>query len=209
MTQKFLNILVVGSFNQLENFNKFFYIIFLKWLDLYMYQIVCQKLNIILVTFSFLNRAISVFSKNESMRDYQTIDIYIALIFRTLQLKINYIDLKNYKSQFYSIGIILSLLKLLITKSVRRNLKGAKILLTFFLKKLIKQYRYKSCILNIKGLSKSYLKIFYFLNDLFEYLYVKNFIWLPLKSWNKNNVKIIKSIKRRIRKKLIKLEYKI
>lgn len=209
MTQKFLNILVVGSFNQLENFNKFFYIIFLKWLDLYMYQIVCQKLNIILVTFSFLNRAISVFSKNESMRDYQTIDIYIALIFRTLQLKINYIDLKNYKSQFYSIGIILSLLKLLITKSVRRNLKGAKILLTFFLKKLIKQYRYKSCILNIKGLSKSYLKIFYFLNDLFEYLYVKNFIWIPLKSWNKNNVKIIKSIKRRIRKKLIKLEYKI
>lgn len=209
MTQKFLNILVVGSFNQLENFNKFFYIIFLKWLDLYMYQIVCQKLNIILVTFSFLNRTISVFSKNESMRDYQTIDIYIALIFRTLQLKINYIDLKNYKSQFYSIGIILSLLKLLITKSVRRNLKGAKILLTFFLKKLIKQYRYKSCILNIKGLSKSYLKIFYFLNDLFEYLYVKNFIWIPLKSWNKNNVKIIKSIKRRIRKKLIKLEYKI
>jgi len=141
--------------------------------------------------------------------NFNEIDLYFAIIFKSLQLKINYTDIKKFKSQFYSIGILLALLKLIISKSVRRNIKGIKIILTFFLKKVSKQYRNKNCILNIKGLSKLYLKIFYFLSDLFEYLNVKNIIWIPLKSWNKTNIKIVKSIKRRIKKKLIKLEYKI
>jgi hypothetical protein len=121
-----------------------------------------------------LNKNINILKL--TFNHFNDIELYFAIIFKSLQLKINYVDLKNYRSQFYSIGIILSLLKLMISKSVRRNIKGAKILLTFFLKKMLKQYRNKICVLNIKGLSKFYLKIFYFLNDLFENMEIKNLI---------------------------------
>jgi hypothetical protein len=58
-------------------------------------------------------------------------------------------------------------------------------------------------------LSKFYLKIFYFLGDLFKHLNVQTVVWVPLKSWNKSKMKVVKSIKRRVKKKLIKLEYKV
>ena len=202
-----IDVISINSIKNFENFNKKFYNIFIKWFEIYYIFISLKLLNINFNIFVFLNKSINTLKF--IFNNFNDIDLYFAIVFKTLQLKLNYTDIKNFKSQFYSIGILLSLLKLIISKSVRRNIKGIKILMTFFLKKIIKQYRNKNCILNIKGLSKLYLKIFYFLGDLFENLNIKNLIWIPLKSWNKNNIKIVKSIKRRIKKKLIKLEYKI
>ena len=202
-----IDVISINSIKNFENFNKKFYNIFIKWFEIYYIFISLKLLNINFNVFVFLNKSINTLKF--IFNNFNDIDLYFAIVFKTLQLKLNYTDIKNFKSQFYSIGILLSLLKLIISKSVRRNIKGIKILMTFFLKKIIKQYRNKNCILNIKGLSKLYLKIFYFLGDLFENLNIKNLIWIPLKSWNKNNIKIVKSIKRRIKKKLIKLEYKI
>lgn len=93
------------------------------------------------------------------------------------------------------------------SKSVRRNMKGIKILLVFLIKKIARQYKNKNCVLSIKGLSKWYLKIFYLLGDLFIKLNIRNIVWVPLRSWNKSKIKIVRSIKRRIKKKLTKLEY--
>ena len=202
-----IDVISINSIKNFENFNKKFYNIFIKWFEIYYIFISLKLLNINFNIFVFLNKSINTLKF--IFNNFNDLDLYFAIVFKTLQLKLNYTDIKNFKSQFYSIGILLSLLKLIITKSVRRNIKCIKIVMTIFLKKIIKQYRNKNCILNIKGLSKLYLKIFYFLGDLFENLNIKNLIWIPLKSWNKNNIKIVKSIKRRIKKKLIKLEYKI
>lgn len=100
------------------------------------------------------------------------------------------------------------LLKIIVSKSLRRNVKGFKVLINFFSKKLIKTYKGKNILLKIKGLSKFYLKFFYNLTNFINSFKIKYLIWLPLKTWEKNNVKIIRSVKRRIKKKLIKLEYK-
>jgi hypothetical protein len=113
---------------------------------------------------------------------FNRIDLYFAVIFKTSQLKINYIDIKEDESQHYTIGGILSLLELMVSKSVRRNIKGVKILLIFLIKKIMKEYRNKNCILHIKGLSKLYLKIFYYLGNLFIHLNIKSIVWVPLRS---------------------------
>jgi len=163
------------------------------------------NLNLLILVYFF---KIKFLLKNfENNKDYN-IDLYCIFVCKSLHFKVNYYDLIKKIFQFYSIGLILILLKIIVSKSLRRNIKGFKILINFFAKKLLKFYKKKNVFLKVKGLSKFYLKFFYYLINLVNDFEIKYFVWLPLKSWEKNNIKIIKSIKRRIKKKLIKLEYK-
>ncbi len=140
--------------------------------------------------------------------DLAGLKFILILTFRSLHLRVNYYDLINYIIQYYSIGMLLSLFKLE-SKSYRRSLKGVKVLLSFLSKKISKKYFRLNSLLKINGLTKNYLKFFYLLTSILSALNVKVFMWAPIKSWNKNGIKKLKSIKRRIKKKLIKFEQKV
>jgi len=125
-----------------------------------------------------------------------------------MHLRVNYYDLLGYVFQYYSIGMLLNMFKLE-SKSYRRSLKGVKVLINFLSKKINRKYYKTLALIKVNGLTKNYLKFFYLLSSILNVLNVKVFLWNPIKSWNKNGVKKLKSIKRRIKKKLIKIEQKI
>ncbi len=140
--------------------------------------------------------------------DLTHLKFILILTFRSMHLRVNYYDLCSYVFQYYSIGMLLNMFKLE-SKSYRRSLKGVKVLINFLGKKISKKYFKSLALIKVNGLTKNYLKFFYLLSNILLTLNVKIFLWNPIKSWNKNGVKKIKSIKRRIKKKLIKIEQKI
>jgi hypothetical protein len=48
--------------------------------------------------------------------------------------------------------------------------------------------------------------LFFLLNNIYSSSNIKIFLFSPLKSWINNNYKTVKSIKKRIKKKIIKVE---
>jgi hypothetical protein len=135
-----------------------------------------KNFNVNLILFKFLIKNILQVKTLDEAFTLDAMNVYIAIIFKTLQLKINYLEFLTFKNLYYTIGLILSYLKLFVSKSVRRNIKGIKILLTFFVKRMIKEHKNAISIVGIKGLSKFYLKIFYFLGDLFKHLNVQTVV---------------------------------
>ncbi len=139
---------------------------------------------------------------------FSSFSYLLIMTFRSMHLRVNYYDIYNYIHQYYSIGMLLNMFKLE-SKSYRRSLKGIKVLLNFLSKKINKKYFRHVSLIKVNGLTKHYLKFFYLLSSVINILSVRVFLWNPIKSWDKNGVKKIKSIKRRIKKKLIKIEQKI
>ncbi len=200
---KYLSLL----FANLATINNFFFI----WALLKSW--IFQYLRIISVFGLSLNFCIFLFFQDKLiglklfMRDLTNLRLILILTFRSLHLRVNYYDLINHIFQYYSIGMLLNLFKLE-SKSYRRSLKGVKVLLNFLNKKINKRYFRVGSLLKINGLTKNYLKFFYLLTSILNALNVRVFVWTPIKSWSKCGVKKLKSIKRRIRKKLIKFEQK-
>lgn len=191
-----------SDFNKIVNFFK----LINNWVLKYMKILVILDICLTSYIFIFFQSKLYMSKKNNLSK--KDLSILLVLTFKALHLRANYYDLVNYVFQYYSIGILLNMLKLE-SKSVRHSLKGIKLLFGFLSKKFIKKNYKVNSLIKFNGLSKNYLKMFYMLSNLVNILNVKIFMFNPIKSWNKLKIKKVKSIKRRIKKKLIKFEQKI
>lgn len=205
MNKKYLYI-VINSYS--NNVFKIFSLVKLlnSWVLKYVKLISFSNISINLYIFIFFQDKLIRF--RNYINSLNNLTYLLILTFRSMHLRVNYYDLLNYFSQYYSIGMLLNMFKLE-SKSYRRSLKGVKVLLNFLSKKISKKYYRQLSFLKVNGITKNYLKFFYLLSSILSILTVKIFLWYPIKSWNKSGVKKIKSIKRRIKKKLIKLEQRV
>jgi hypothetical protein len=118
------------------------------------------------------------------------------------QPKINLLNLLLFKKNIYTIGLILKILNLF-KKCSRRSIPMLKYVLNFLFKKYSNDFYNKKIMLTIKGLKKNYIKIIYFLKFLINKFNINFFYINPIKTFTLIKIKKIRSIKRRIRKKLI------
>lgn len=177
-----------------------------KWAFKYIRAVVFLGINLNFSVFLFFHEKLLNFKK--FVNELTLLKFILIMTFRSMHLRVNYYDLLGYIFQYYSIGMLLNMFKLE-SKSYRRSLKGVKVLINFLSKKINRKYYKTLALIKVNGLTKNYLKFFYLLSSILNVLNVKIFLWNPIKSWNKNGVKKLKSIKRRIKKKLIKVEQKI
>jgi len=217
---KFSKNCVANSINK-QKFRKYAYFIFysgdiIKTINFFKlanswvlkYMKILTILDICLTNYIFIFFQNKFYMPKKNSLNKKDLSILLVLTLKALHLRVNYYDLINYVFQYYSIGILLNMLKLE-SKSTRHSLKGVKLLFGFLSKKFIKKNYKVNSLIKFNGLSKNYLKIFYMLSNLVNILNVRIFMFNPMKSWDKLKIKKIKSIKRRIKKKLIKFEQKI
>ena len=121
--------------------------------------------------------------------------------------KINLYDNFLKKNLNWSVGVLLKYLNIS-EKNIRRSFKGLKILINFILKKINKNFNNYNIILKIKGLKKNIVKIFNLFDLIFNNFKLNFFFISIFKNWDKKKIKILRFIKRRIRKKLIKIDNK-
>jgi hypothetical protein len=163
--------------NLFSNFN-----IIVNLYNIYLYIILNFKknyfnINVLLFFFKFkLIYNILNFNKN-----INSINNILILTFKNLHLKINFYNKNNYINLYLSIGIILNILKLK-TKFLKRNFKGIKMLINFFLKKNFKFLIKKNTFFKFLGLNKKFLKLFFLLNNIYSSSNIKIFLFSPLKS---------------------------
>ena len=135
----------------------------------------------------------------------KTETLAIIISQKSSNLKINIF--RNRNLAFFSIGSILKYFRLDQGKYIRRTLKGTKILLNFIKSIYIKKYflQNNSTLLNIIGFNYN---IYYLKSKIISLLPSSktkfSIILLNLKlSFTKNKLKKIKSIKKRLRKKMV------
>ena len=119
--------------------------------------------------------------------------------------KINLIDFFKNINYNFSIGFVLKNLKLK-GKRYRRSSKGFKILSSFFLKFIKSRYKDYNVFIRVKGLKKYSSDLLKLFNFFFSKMRVISFFLVPFKSWDNKKIRKYRFIKRRIRKKLIKID---
>lgn len=125
--------------------------------------------------------------------------------FKDKQARINLIDLKNKKNFTYSTGLVLTVLDKY-KKQYRRSLPMLKYVFSYVLKKHDVSERYNNGLL-VQGLKKNILRLMQMLCKFIKVFNVSlslitfNF----LKTWQITKCKRVRSIKRRIYKKLVKV----
>ena len=142
---------------------------------------------------------------NLDLGSKKTETLAIIISQKSSNLKINIF--RNRNLAFFSIGSILKYFRLDQGKYIRRTLKGTKILLNFIKSIYIKKYflQNNSTLLNIIGFNYN---IYYLKSKIISLLPSSktkfSIILLNLKlSFTKNKLKKIKSIKKRLRKKMV------
>ena len=140
-------------------------------------------------------------------------NLYFLFNCKKNQLYLNILNKKKKTLFLLTTGLVLKFLKYQ-SKSAKRSLKGI-MLFCHFLKKIIyKKYNTNFLTLIIKKWQKNTFFFFKQLKLLFSFLKKQtntwqtskiniNFVWVPAISYTKFNYKKIKSIKRRLKKKLI------
>jgi TnpA family transposase len=118
------------------------------------------------------------------------------------QAKVNLMDLDLNKKYIYSIGLVLKILDMY-KKSSRRSVFMLKYLLNFLIKKYLTSWKAKKFMFIVKGLKKNFIKILYFFKFIVSKCSVNVFYINPLKSFRLIKIKKVRSIKKRIYKKLI------
>lgn len=137
------------------------------------------------------------------------ISFFILLSLINKQPKINYLNLKKNFKKSYSIGLVLKILNIF-KKSNRRSISSLKYVINFILKKDLLNQNDNNLInkgqnfgLIFKSLKKNFIKILYLFKNLVNMYRLNYIIFYPLKQFNFIKIKKIRSIKRRITKKLI------
>lgn len=118
------------------------------------------------------------------------------------QPKVNLLDLKLQKKYIFTIGLVLTILNLY-KKSSRRSIHMLKYLINFLVKKYILLWDSKKFMFIIKGFKKKFTKILYFFKYIIFKFNISFFYINPVKFFKITKMKKVRSIKRRVYKKLI------
>lgn len=126
-------------------------------------------------------------------------------------LTFNFLKKKLNITYSYKNNLISSITPGIITKKLeiinKKNKKSSKII-NIMIKSILKTYKknenFHKLIIQIKGTKSSFLKILTFLKEVLKKYTDTYFIYTPVISFNKNNFKKIRSLKRNFRKKYFK-----
>ena len=138
----------------------------------------------------------------QSFKSYLYLNNIINLNLVGKQAKINLIDLNLKKKYVFTIGLVLKILNLY-KKSSRRSIQMLKYLINFLIKKYLIQWNNKKFMFVIKGFQKNFIKIIYFFKYIIFKFNIKFFYINPVKFFKITKMKKVRSIKRRVYKKLI------
>lgn len=154
--------------------------------------------------YSFLYNYINIKNYINYYKNYLNINNIILLNLNNKQAKINLLDLDIKKKYIFTIGLVLKILNIY-KKSSRRSIQMLKYLINFLIKKYLITWSNKKFMFVIKGLKKNFIKIVYFFKFIIYKFNIKFFYINPTKFFKITKIKKIRSIKRRVYKKLITL----
>ena len=150
--------------------------------------------------FNFKNSKIII--QNKLISKLDLINFIYIINLQNRQPKINIIDIWNHTFFNFSIGLLLKTLNNF-NKHKRRSILMLKHLVIFLLSNFKKKFKKKIFFL-IRGLKQNFMKILYFFKFLFKKYDITIFFVDPLKSFKQTKLKLVRSLKRRIYKKIIK-----
>lgn len=155
-------------------------------------------------TLNYLNLNAFFFKQNTNIFFKKNNFTAVSFNITKKQLFINFFDfLKNQNNMSISTGVFLSYLNIKI-KFIKNNLKGWFLFLNFLNKKIITlKYNKNNIVFILKGLKKKINIIF---QKILQIFYNNNVSYFYFITKIKKYEKIKKFIKRRIKKKLIKIE---
>lgn len=152
--------------------------------------------------YSFLYNYVNIKNHLNYYKNYLNINNIVLLNLVNKQAKVNLLDLDMKKKYIFTIGLVLKILNIY-KKSSRRSIQMLKYLINFLIKKYIINWSNKKFMFVIKGLKKNFIKIVYFFKFIIYKFNIKFFYINPVKFFKITKMKKIRSIKRRVYKKLI------